>query len=239
MKSCIEGIFLRKIPYSDSSSIVHFFTAEHGVIPFLYRHKAKSNSNNLFFPLNIVNLTTNIKINRDIQHIDQITPNSLLISIRENIHKLNVAQFMAEFLYQLLHYPQTDRQLFNFLKHWVLSLENAPEKLTSIWHIYGLFKLLEFSGIEPVNNFSQQNQYFNLEQAAFTDVFCNNCLSKELSSLWAAFLNSNQNDIQVLHVNKEYKYKLIESLLKYFHVHTHQNINLKSLDVLQEMYSSF
>lgn len=234
MKTCIEGIFLRKIPFSDSSSIVYIYTAEHGVIPFLHRNKTKNN--NLFFPLNILNINTHIKVNRDIQHIEQITTNSVLFSIRENIHKLNVAQFMADFLYQILQFPITDYELFNFLKKWILFLESASHDFLKVLHIYGLMQLTKYLGIKPQNNFSDKNPYFNLINACFCNEIAIHTLPKDLSLLWTKILSKEIDDLINISITKKQKYELINSILNYYSIHFQKEIKLNSLQVLQEVY---
>lgn len=239
MKQEIEGICLKKIPYNDSLQIAYILTAEYGVLPFLVRNKTKNNLSALFMPLSILKLHTYIRNNKDIQHLDFANSEHILLNIYDDVNKLNVAQFFAEFLYVLSPYPHSDTQLFLYIKNWILYLEQCSNKYTRLIHIHGLFKLTKFFGIEPNYNFSEKNCLFDLVQAQFTHIRNDNTLSKEISDLWYKFLSYNIDHLALITLNKDEKSKLLNSILQYYSIHTQFNFSIQSLNVLKEFYEVY
>ncbi len=239
MKQELEGIFLKKIHYNDSLQIAYILTAEYGTLPFLVRNKRKNNIFAYLIPMSIIKFQSNIRLNKDFQYLESVHSSDIIISIYENIHKLNIVQFFAEFLYIISPYPHSDKRLFNFLKNWVLQLEQHPNSYTSIWHIYGLFKLTMFFGIEPHNNFSEKNCFFDIVQAQYIHETNNNTLNKEISVLWYKFLSHDIDLLVSIPMNKEQKHKLLNSIINYYSIHSQININIKSLSVLKEFYSVY
>lgn len=237
MKKSIEGIFFKKINYSDTTNILYIYTSEYGILPFILRNKKKNNSNASLIPLNIVNITFRYAENKNFQHIQNINNSYLLFSIRENIHKLNSVQFMADFLYQLITHPQQDKELFNAIKNWILFLEKASYEYIKIWHIYGLLQLTSYFGIEPTINFSEQTPYFDLQNGAFSNKLSSYSLTKNISYYWAKIFTSNIDDLKHISIAKNDKNELIQSIINYYSIQTHKTINVNSLTIFQELYA--
>ncbi len=238
MQKEVESIFIKKIPYNDSSAIVYLLTKEHGLLPFLYRKKSKQNHTALLFPMNILTVSSHIKSNREIQHINQIHCNKPLISVRENIDKLAIAQFMAEFLYTTHQYPQADIRLFEYLKYWTDELNNFEEKNFSLWHIYGLVKLAYFFGFEPHDNYSEENSLFDLSTGKFTNSKNTFTQDKNLSLLWHKLLCEDYHYFSKnsIVIDREVKQLLIQSIINYYAYHLGTSISMKSLQILSECY---
>ncbi len=236
MKQEMEGIFLKKIPYNDSLRIAYILTAEYGTLPFLFRNKSKNNLIAYFNPLSIIKFQSNIRLNKNIQHLESAFCSDILISIYDNIHKLSIAQFFSEILYNISFYPQQDKRLYNFVKNWILSLEQHPNSYTRFWHVYGLIKLTTFIGIEPNNNYSNTNCFFDLTQAKFANIENNNTLNKEISILWHKFLSYNFEQLISLPIKKDLKHNFLNSIINYFSIHLQKNFNIQSLNILKEFY---
>lgn len=237
MKEPIEGIFLKKINYSDYTNILYIYTSEYGILSFIQKCKKKNNSNALLVPLNIVDITFRYAENKNFQHIQSINNSYLLFSIRENIYKLHLVQFMADFLYQLITYPQKDKELFDAIKNWTLFLEKASSEYIKLWHIYGLLQLTTYFGIRPTINFSEHTPYFDLQNAAFSNKLSSYSLTKNISYYWAKIFTSNIENLKHITISKNDKNELIQSIINYYSIQTHKTINVNSLPIFQELYA--
>lgn len=239
MHEVVEGIILKKIPYNDKASIVYLYTQNYGFLPVMVRKSSSSKNNHAAFIIPMGIIQTEIKLNntRDIQYISKINSEYYLLSLRESYDKMNIALFVSEFLYQILKYPHTDKNLYSFLKEWILKLDTTPIELCSNVHLFALIKLLTFLGIEPENNFSPKHLYFDLKQACFTDQLLSDYIEQQnISELWSFFLSSDYKNVLLKKISRNNKNSFIKSIMNYCTLHLDIKLNFTTLEVLQAIY---
>lgn len=239
MYETIEGIILKRIPYSDTASIVYVYTQTYGFLPIIIKKSNSSKNNHAAFiiPLGIIQFDVKINSTRDIQYVSNVSSEYYLLSLRESYDKLNIATFFSEFLYQILKYPHKDKNLYEFLKDFVLKLDNLPVEYCSNIHLFALVKLLTFLGIEPKNNFSQNNTRFDLKQACFTNKIATHFIENETTSeLWSFFLASSLEFSVIKKINKINKKTFIKSIMNYYALHLDKKIDFTALEIIQSIY---
>jgi DNA repair protein RecO (recombination protein O) len=236
MKQQLEGIFIKKIPYNDSLSLAYIYTKENGLLTFLYRNKKKFNS--FLFPLSIISITTKLRQNRELNYIEDVGYKVLTYSLRTDVHKLNIAQFISEFIYILSPFPCSDDKMYNFIKNWIIVLEKSTDKLIGIWHIFFLFRMTNFIGIKPTLNYNEANIFFDLVHGEFSAIYNENTIRKDLSFFWFQFLTIEDDikELAKINLNKSQKYELIDSILRYYLLHFNNNLKINSLEILKELY---
>lgn len=235
----IEGIILKKIPYNDHSNIVYFYTHNYGFLPAVVKksQRAKNNHAAFLMPMGIVYGQVLYKPNRDLQHFNYIHSEYHLFSIRENFDKLSIVQFISEFLYQTIQYPQPEKRLYLFIKEWVLKLDEQTRNQSANMHFFAMIKMLTFLGIEPEHNFSAQKPFFDIQKACFSASSLTNDQENEIiSNLWALMLSANYENLYQIKISRELRTPFIQSILKYYAIHLDIDIKLSSLEVLSHVY---
>ena len=108
----MSAIVLSTTKYSDTGSIVHLYTAEHGRMQYaVYGNKYKG----LLRPLSIIDFTSTKRNNAPAQlgTLSSVvllhTPQLLTIDIQRQC----VAMFIAEILSNTLRHPMSDQPLFD------------------------------------------------------------------------------------------------------------------------------
>lgn len=239
MYELVEGIILKKIPYNDKANIVYVYTQTYGFLPIMIKKSSSSKNNHAAFiiPLGIIQFNIKINPTREIQFVSNVSSEYYLLYLRENYDKLNIATFFSEFLYQILKYPHKDKNLYDFLKDFILKLDSLPVEFCSNIHLYALVKLLTFLGIEPENNFSPENTRFDLKQACFTNHIATDFTENEaISVLWNFFLASSIESSVIKKINRINKKTFIKSIMNYYTLHLDKKIDFTALEIIQAIY---
>ncbi|NSW45272.1 MAG: recombination protein O N-terminal domain-containing protein [Bacteroidales bacterium] len=241
MQQTIEGIILKRLPYNDTFNILYLYTLDYGFMPAMIKKKTNPKNNHaaFIFPLNIINANIKLKPQSEIQFISNLHSDFLLLSIRDDFHKISIVQFMSEVLYQLLKYPHSEYSLYSFIKEWIIELEHIPSEQCNNYHFIALIKLLNYLGIEPENNFSTNNRLFDIPHANFTthNIYTHNN-ELQISELWHIFLSHKNDELAKLKISRKLKQSFLNSIFSYYHYHLDTKFNLNSLETLNAIYEN-
>lgn len=140
------AIVLHNVRASEKVSIVHLLTREYGrKAYYVYGGKRKGKAV-LFTPLALLEIDDKHKPNREIGTLQDFSLTYIPQSITTDIRRTTIALFIAEILYRTITQPETDIQLFDFVKDTVIRLDTAlvPEN-THIAFLIDYIALLGFA----------------------------------------------------------------------------------------------
>lgn len=232
-----EGIVLQNIKYADKKCILKIFTKQHGLITF-FAVTGKSPGSKIkstgILPLYQIELSYIYKQNRDVQ---QLTESAILYvyeGISSDYSKLAIAQLLNEVLIKTIkeHIPNED--LYMFVVNTYKWLNEAKQGYNNL-HIYFLVELSKFLGFEPHNNYSEINCYFDVREGKFLTVGLSFPIgfSKEQSLLFAKILRSEILEVQL---SRQERNVMLECLLALYKIHVTGFNDLKSFEVLKELF---
>lgn len=139
-----SAVVLSVTKYSDTGSIVHLYTADHGRMQYVfYGNKYKS----IFRPLSIIEYTISKKNNSPSQ-MCVISSASFLYTpqrIPIDVPRQCVAMFIAEVLVTTLRHPMSDQPLFDWLCDMIHHLDQDDE-ITNL-HLHFLLEYATYLGI--------------------------------------------------------------------------------------------
>lgn len=231
-----KAIVLQCIKYADKKVIAKFFTKQHGVITCMARvsntpsSKIKSAA---LMPMNIVDIEVLAKENKDMQVLTEINCAYIYTTIHTNFSKLSIFQFINEVLNKTVKEQITQTELFDFISQNFIYLDETNEVIAHFHH-YFLLQLLNYFGIDPINNFDSHHLYFDCREGKFTSIEFPNPigLSKESSALLSHALSTN---LLAEKLSNAQRTDLLESILAYYKVHIPGFNDVKCLDVLKEI----
>lgn len=120
------AIVLSIIKYSDTGSVVHLYTAEHGRMQYMvYGNKYKS----VLSPLSIVEVTSSRRNNAPMQ-MGTLSSAALLYTpqrLASDVQRQCVAMFIAEVLLHTLRHPMSDQPLFDWLCNLIQQLDQSDD----------------------------------------------------------------------------------------------------------------
>ena len=126
MKTVVNGIFLKRISFSETSLIVTVFTRQHGTKTYLFPAGKKKNSN-VLQPLALVELETFNRPDSDLGKIARISPEYVYQTIPFHPIKSGIAFFIAELLASCLKSEDQDTQGFDFLSQEMIYFDQLDQ----------------------------------------------------------------------------------------------------------------
>lgn len=236
-----RGIVLNQIKYGESSIIARIYTEQLGLVSFLIRgarsKKARIRSAHLQH-LTLVDIELNHRVNKDLQHLKNLKIAFPYKDIPFNIRKSAIAVFLNEILNKVIREEEANPELFTFLFNAIQFLDLKPGSI-SLFHHFFLLILTKFLGFYPRDNYSEQLQVFDLESGEFTrsmgtaTLFANPDISKALHLLLQGGLEEMDN----ISLSPTIRNELLEMLLDYYRLHIPGLAEVKSYQVLKEVFS--
>lgn len=236
MQISTPGIVLRKVAYSGSSAVVTVYTRRYGQVPFMVRGiSRKSGKSAAIQPLSRVEISCSYREKNQVQSASSVSlrPGS---NIASHPLKAAVALFLAEMLYKSLREESPDEDLFDFIDASLDYFEKAG--FNPDFHLVFLMHLTRYLGFYPSGNFNPTLNHFDLINGGFTSDpnaslhMLDPELVPALDALTKAGFESDTG------FKNTVRRRLLRTLTDYYRLHLEGMSEIKSLDVLTEIFSS-
>lgn len=240
MISKTRGIVLHHIKYSESSVIATVYTEQFGRQAYMIngvRGKKSKIKANILQPLYLLEMEVYHKSTRELQRVKELQNAYIFNHLPYDLKKSTVALFVAEILYKAIREQEPHPELFNYLYHSVQMLD-IKEKGLANFHIYFLIHLTKYLGFFPNHNYSATHQYFDLKTGVFNQIKSKHdlTLNKEESEIFNQMLTFSANQYENINIDYKLRMQLIEKILKYFELHHEGVSNIKSFNILKEVF---
>lgn len=236
-----KGIVLRTVKYSESSVIAGIFTELFGIQSYIVnnvRTQGKTSKAHFFQPSSILELEVYHNELKNLQRIKDLRWSYLYRNILSDVTKNSVALYMVEMLQKCLKQPEDNVDLFNFCEDAFLQLDISEKDVTANFPIYFALHLAHFFGLGIHDNYSQQNQFFNIRDGNFIKLVSANDFSLEagFSHDLAQLLKAiHPDDLHEIKLNKSTRKVLLAALENYYNFHIPEFGTMKTLPVLHEI----
>lgn len=233
-----EAIILGYINYSETSVILKTYTRGFGFKSFIIRgirtKKKKKITLGQLQPLNILDIEFNNK-NSELSYLKTIRIIEPYNSINDDIIKINICLFLAEFLSKILKIDLKNEPLFEFIKQSLLWFDNSSK--ASNFHLLFILKLSDYLGIMPKYS-SNESLYFDIENGIFTNTpMSNNYIKdrvvKDLKDILGIKFDYNNEILTNINQRKD----MLNFLISYYEYHVPGFKRPKSVDILNEVFS--
>ena len=212
-------IVLHLTKYGDSSMVVHTIDSTSGRCSYLLRGIGKNKKISQFHPLALLDIVSSFSPKSSLGFIKEYVPCASLDSLRSNLHKSSMALFISEVLYRSVCEQSSDERLFNWLCTAIETLENCDETLNfHLWFLVGFCTVLGFGpSSEGVFDGSEMFQPESLR------------VVRQLSTL-------SFDEAMKIKLTGSRRSDFCEQIIHYLSFHLGVNLNIRSLDVLHELY---
>lgn len=236
-----DGIFLHGLKYGDSGKIVTVYTEGFGRSSFILQgiHAKKSPGKaNLLQPLFQLDMEVDHRDGRELQRAREIKIRHPYQTIPYDVIKSSQAMFIAEILFRMLREEEARPELYGFLSKSFQIFDLMQEGAAN-FHLSFLIQLTRYMGFAPENNYSDENTFFDMTNGDFKRIkpHHSNYLDSAESRILSDIMNLSYEDIGQLTLDASRRKQLLQKIIDYFSLHMGVRLQLKSLDVLHELFS--
>ena len=236
-----RAIFLKQTKFSDSQIIAEIYTEKFGKQAFIIRHSKKNKNlaqKNILQALFLLEMQVYYKQKRNVQKVKEVNHKPVLSDLPFNFGKSSIAIFIAEILHKVIKEEEENRDLFNFLHNSIQLLDNLETGIGN-FHILFLYELSKYLGFYPKNNFSNYKLFFNLLEGKFYSIKTDNntFLDKETSKIISFLHSKGFSNINKFGFTKKERNTVLNAILQYYHFQLPEMGKIKSLEILQEVFS--
>lgn len=238
MQTKTEGIVLRSVQYGDKSFIVQFYTKNMGAVSYLSKGVSRRAAMRpvLMQPFSVVELVANSQPSKQLNFLKETKSLFPLQTIPYNVAKSAVAMFLSEFLSQVLHEPNADEALYDFIRQSIEFFDGASEGFAN-FHLVFLLKLSDFFGFFPNLSHFDKGVYFDLQEGTF----CKNhplhdCLEPPEAEAFAQLMRMDYRNMHVFKLSRTQRMEILNEILHFYRLHLPSFGELKSLKVVSELF---
>ena len=237
---------LHTIRYGDHRVIVDMFTREHGRVSFIVP-LPKSGRGRMkrqyFQPLTLLAVSCDVRPQRQLQTLTDASLLQPLPSLFTVPDKLSVAIFVSEFMYHALKGEQANAPLFDYVRSSIEWLDSCSGRYAN-FHLVFLMRLSRFLGFYP--NLTSHHQgvsektdsYFDLRAATFcSDVpLHRDFLMPAEAAHIHQLMRMDYSTMHLFRLTRAQRNRILELLLLYYRLHLPDFPELRSVDVLHDLY---
>lgn len=236
-----QGIVIRTLKYGDSSLVVDVYTEVHGPVSFLVRVPKGRKANVkgvLFRPMTMLELDYEHRPKASLQKIKDVRIAYAYTSIPYHPYKAAMALFLSEFLYRVLRSEAAHPSLYSYLTYSLQWFDRCETGFSN-FHILFLIRLTRFLGFYPNVEEYSEGDFFDLQNACFTPLrpFHFLYLQPEEARHLPLLMRMSYETMHRFSYTQAQRARMLVVLNDYYRIHLPDFPELKSLDVLHEVFS--
>lgn len=242
----IRCIVLRTVKYGDNSIIVDAYTESRGRMSFMtpFARGRRTNSGAAFWAqLSQVEFQVDIRPQGKLPKPQDVRFYNSYLDLPFSPLKSSIAMFIGEFLSAALRGEGENTPLYKYIETSLRWLDMSDPKSQSSgianFHLVFLMRLTLFLGIYP-NLERRTLPYFDLVAGEYCEHMPahSHVLKYEEAHVLPLLFRMDYSTMHVYHFNRLQRQRCIEVLLEYYRIHIPQFPQLKSLEVLAELFGS-
>lgn len=235
-----RAIVLHITRFGDDQLIVDTLTEAQGRVSFICRisHSPKAKIRpQLFQPLMLLRVEYDYRQRQRLQKLKTVGIEQPLVSIPFDPKKLAVSLFLSEFLSYVTRQEQRDTPLFTFLHASILWLDTTTRPIGN-FHLVLMMRLTPFVGFFPNMESYREGRWFDLREGTFVTYvpshpdFLNPTESRQLVML----MRLRYETMHLCAMSRTERNHCTEVIIKYYRLHLPEFPELKSLEVLRQLW---
>jgi DNA repair protein RecO (recombination protein O) len=178
------------------------------------------------------------KDSREVQRIKEIKNQPVYQNIPFDVTKSTQAIFLAEMLSKTLREQESAPEMFSFIQNSLLFFDLADKGIAN-FHLWFLFRLTEYLGFLPDTKKTGFEGWFDMHSGAVVPFEPSHPFSfhKEATEMLGSLASLKIQEIGKLKISRNLRGYLTSKLVEYYQLHFEHLGEVKSLKVLQEVFS--
>lgn len=236
-----EAIVLRNTIFGDQKMIVDLFSDTMGSVSVVTRFSSSAKGKikkQLFVPLSIIEVEVDYRENSNLQKLKNASIVIPYTDIPFDSYKLPMSFFISEVTYFAVRGENENKALFDFIIHSMEWLDAVNEPCPN-FHLVYMMGLVTYLGFMPNLNNYKEGDCFDLRNACFESKICGH--SDFLDATQAAKIvllaRMNYSTMKLFKMSHNDRNKIVDVLVDFYSLHIPGFPELKSLDVLKQLFS--
>lgn len=235
-----RAVVLSTVKYSDDKAIVTLLSADLGRIAAavsLPKSRRAAVKRQCFEPLTIVEAELNMPSRNALPRIKSVEIAVPYLTISQDMRKISIVLFLSEFLLNVTRVEAVDRNFYDFVETGLGFLDTLSRDFAN-FHIVFMIQLTKFLGIMPYWEKYHKGDFFDLQNGCFTSLhpLHGDFLQPQEAEKIALFVRLNFVTMHVLRLSREQRSDVTAVVLRFYRAHFPEFKDLKSLDVVKEMF---
>lgn len=231
---------LHVLRYSDKNSIVHILTDRCGRMSFLLPQGATKSArmrNAMFMPLSIIEFEAKILPGRDLHTFKDTRPLASLADIYCDPVKNAIAMFMSELLTRSIQESEENEPLFRFISTSIMLLNEMTAGVAN-FHIWFLYNLGAFLGIQPDVDSYREDYWFDMANGIFTRErpVHSHILTPKDAPIILLLSRMTARNLHHFRFNREQRGEILDIALTYYRLHNSMVGSLRSPEILKQLF---
>lgn len=235
-----RAIVLHSFRYGESKMIAELLTESAGRLSCITRlsNSAKSKIKKQFFqPLTILELEIDMRRRTGLHAIKDARIAVPFFSIPFDACKLSIALFTAEFLLRATRNEQPDVLIYKYVESSVLWLDGIGRRFSN-FHLVFMMRLTRFAGFFPNLDDYSDGCCFDLRNGCFTSSppLHRDYLAPDEACKIQLLMRMNYDTMHLYAMSRAERNRCVDVILNFYRLHVPDFKNIKSLDVLKELF---
>ena len=236
-----KAIVLHFIKYGESQVIVDLFTEQVGRVSFIcpIPKSSKGRAKRQFFqPLTILDVQFDYRQKMKLQRFKDIRIAEPFSTIPFDPYKLSISLFCAEFLYYATRDEQKNALLYDYVEKSILWLDSAVRAFSN-FHLVFMLRLSRFLGFFPNLEDYHPGDLFDLRSGCFvgTVPLHKDFLLPADSAQILLLIRLQYETMHLLKISREDRNRCTALILQFYRLHIPDFPELKSFDILRELFA--
>lgn len=235
-----RSIVLRTIKLGDNKLIADLLSREEGRVSAVCKISTSRTAKirkQLFQPLTILEVDTH-RLPR--QKMSQLTDARIVqayTTLPFDAVKLSLGFFVAEFLVYATRDMHPEPLLYDFVEQSLTWLDNS-ERGTANFHLMFMIRMSRFLGFFPDVESFREGAVFDLREGAFSTTvpLHRDFLIPEDAKKMQVLMRMTPSNLHLFRLSREERNRIVDFCLQFYKLHIPQFGDMKSLDVLKELF---
>lgn len=240
-----KGIVLRTIKYGETSVITSVYTELFGLQSYIVKGirqaSKKSSGKGIYFqPAAILDMVVYHNQFKNLNFIKEFQWGYLYEQVLFDVIKNTVAMYVVEMLQHSLKQPEANPELYYMIEETLKQLDKGTSSFTANLPLYFTLHLGGELGFRIQGEYSPTTPVLDLQEGKFIAAkplhtyYIEGSLAESASKLLAINFYS---DLEGIHLSRSTRQQLLHSLQNYIALHVQDFGEIKSIPILQEIFS--
>lgn len=235
------ALVLHAIKYGETRLIVDMYSRQHGRLSFIVSlpKSPKSKVRKQYFqPLTLLEIEADVRPKVQLQKVRDVRLAVPFATIPFDPHKCAISLFVAEFLCHALRGEQQNAPLYDYIANSLLWLDSQESHYAN-FHLVFLMRLSRFLGFYPNLEHYAAGDYFDLRESVFTPQppLHRDFLMPQEAEKIQVMMRMDYPTMHLFRLSHQERNRLLEIALNYYRLHLPDFPELKSVGVLQDLYT--